>query len=147
MKVTPVGNTYVDWLIELTASEKKWVEGALKKALKEFPNINHDGLENWKFRGELFDLELPLTMARILYCKEFIEQCGIIKTPTLSSYQLKHDCEKWASMYITNGSMCVAAIGLGAPMRPVVMGSTNGLIAISRAGLKKFKQKMASSIA
>jgi|GEM_PF-2227159 len=46
-----------------------------------------------------------------------IGDTGRIKTPTISSYSLKHSAERWSGRYISNGAMIFALARLGFPMR------------------------------
>lgn len=137
MEITQIGTQYESWHYSFSAQEQQFVAKALKKAKKLFPQFNQNGLIRCFGSEDELLASSDLDRARILYAKKYIEECGIIKTLSLGSYSLKHQAEKWAKFYISNGAMLAAAIALDVPMRQEHPSSPNALLAVSKAGVKK----------
>lgn len=76
---------------------------------------------------------------------EWCEWAKVIKSPTFSSYCVKHTAERWAEFYISNGALIVAAGRVGIPMfsmPPVFFRSPNAGLAISRRWYAKHRSEL-----
>ena len=82
------------------------------------------------------------SVANIATAIAFLRLCRKIKTPTYSSYFLKHVAERWGGHngmqpYITNGELIVAAVYLGFHIEPIRR-SPNACVGVSRIDVKKW---------
>jgi hypothetical protein len=68
----------------------------------------------------------------------WLSLCGRRKTVNrkVSSYTLKHECERWAGRYVSNGALLMAAHSLGFAINQISYGP-NGWINISQVGRPK----------
>jgi len=93
----------------------------IKKVIKAEPRLCRNGLgvtENGRvvFSGEKFkDSQHTLFRDESLFilCRRWLSAQRKVKSPTTSSYYLKHVVENWAQVYIPQGVFIAAAIDLG----------------------------------
>lgn len=53
----------------------------------------------------------PLGLAEVALCAQWLRTEGAVDAR--NSYGLKHDVENWADVYVSNGALIAAALGLG----------------------------------
>jgi hypothetical protein len=112
---------------------------AVALAMKEFPGICSYGLAAGH-SPEAY--EIPWDGTEIELSIEFLLTCKKIKTPTYSSYYMKHVVENTVHRYIGNGEFIVACIALGFTVIPMGGwgGSPNARIGISKRDTRLHNQ-------
>lgn len=99
-------------------------EEAVKAALKRFPSLNSSGIDGPDGSG-------PISVDEVVDATRWLAQVGRTKKAHArygDSYGLKHEAERWARRYISNGAFIAAAVGLGFQVVPT---GRNGLINIA----------------
>lgn len=95
----------------------------LRKLLEAYPGLTANGMEGphvkhfKRFRADMFT---DSVLQEVNHCIAFLAAFTPTKTPTTSSYSLKHRAEDWGvggTTYIHNGSAIAAGILLGLPAR------------------------------
>lgn len=99
-----------------------------------FPNLTANGFDN--HRAE------KLNPQQVETAKAFLLACGRSNKPTVGSYALKHEAEKWGRTargcpYISNGAMIAAALTLGFPIKRYDSENPNAGIGVSWRGVEK----------
>lgn len=100
--------------------ELEWAKNSLENTKKVFPSINGNGIA---FYGQIYDpvqdgLWNEDDIAMICICRHYLLQCDHIKTPTYSTYSLKHRIEEHFAQnghksYVHNGACIVACLSCG----------------------------------
>jgi len=119
-----------------------WATHAVKQAQDRFPRICPNGLD-WYTPGkpEAWD---DADYAMVSLCRWYLNLAEPIKTPTTSSYSLKHRIEEHFTVYgqrsyVHNGSCIVAAMALGFPIKTSHFNRLTCSIGISRHSITKLQ--------
>ncbi|HEY0875555.1 MAG TPA: hypothetical protein VGD94_18910 [Vicinamibacterales bacterium] len=120
---------------------------AIRLALQRFPGLSAEGLPILDRNYAPLDPWVNYTQAQVHTAMDYlrVEQASCKRNKTLGSYTLKHRAERHveecfrreidtATLYVSNGAMIAAAIGLGFKVEPNDPGrSLNAMITVPKA--------------
>lgn len=113
----------------------------VQKAGNLYPDLEVNGLFYGSHTPDSFSSHLS-SVGEVATALAYIDLCDITKTPSISSYTLKHCAERWGKSnnfepYLGNGAFILAALHRDVPMRRFSRGGPNCLIAISKRSIRK----------
>lgn len=116
-----------------------WAANAVEQAKEQFPRICPNGL-TW-YRHDQPEHWTEDDHAMVCLCHWYFLRAEPIKTPSTSSYWLKHRIEQHFTVhgrgsYVHNGSCIVAAMALGFPIKANWHDRLNCQIGISKRSTK-----------
>ncbi len=91
------------------------------------------GLKNYFIDSEYYNQ--PPDPQMVDLCRKFIKE-WLTSSPNYkhknSSYHLKHEVERWANRYISNGSFVLAAVLEGLEQKPTGINSPNTWVSVKK---------------
>jgi hypothetical protein len=126
----------------------------LVKAWAAFPGLDHNGLplDDTRVPRAQYPFEMPRDAEMLRAALAFLAKLDPLVTVNprcLSSYQVKHEAERWEqaqgrASYISNGALIAAAVYLDIPVQPLHAGcSPNAAIGVSRRSLRRLARAVA----
>lgn len=119
------------------------------KVLSVVPDLTPNGMKSdpvtlgYHYDGKPEKMLSSELLQQFLTCKKWLNKVVKIRSfnRNHTSYGYKHMVERWADLYVSNGSFIAAAIALDFPIRRTHSKSPNVFLPISNKSVKEMKKQ------